>query len=475
MRRRKDGLIGNFVVAFASQGIALIASVVMSVLVPKYLSVEQFGYWQLFIFYGGYVGFFLFGLNGGIYLEYGGSSRSTIDRSAVGQQILIGIWSQVLISAVIMAVLAGNSLADERSFVVFATAILLTISNVNDLFGYTFQAINETRIYSKATIIDKTSFLLLIIILNIIFRINSFEPYVVGYLLCRSAATVYSVLHGLDFLQVGKFSFRTGVERAISSVRVGIKLMLSSIATMLILGVARYTVDRVWGIEVFSQFSLAISLDNFFLLFVTQVSIVLFPALRRIDKDRQLAVFVVLRDGLDLVSPFAYVLCFPISCLVAWWLPQYAAAVNYFALMVPICVFDCKMNMVGATYLKVLRQEKALLVINVVAACTSAIGVLYFSYVVGSIEGVITTIAIVVVLRSIFTDIYVSNCLGVEQSRVKYQVLLLSCAHLLICSTELTATGCLIMSLLYATFLLVNRKTLSSALKLVREKRMLRQ
>lgn len=43
-------LAGNMVVAFAAQGISFLASVAMSLLVPKVLGVETYGYWQLFIF-----------------------------------------------------------------------------------------------------------------------------------------------------------------------------------------------------------------------------------------------------------------------------------------------------------------------------------------------------------------------------------------------------------------------------------------
>lgn len=41
-------LAGNMVVAFAAQGISFLASVAMSLLVPKVLGVETYGYWQLF-------------------------------------------------------------------------------------------------------------------------------------------------------------------------------------------------------------------------------------------------------------------------------------------------------------------------------------------------------------------------------------------------------------------------------------------
>lgn len=65
----KKSLIRNLIYAFSAQGISLILSVLMSMIVPKLLGVEDYSYWQLFIFYIGYVGFSHFGLTDGIYLR----------------------------------------------------------------------------------------------------------------------------------------------------------------------------------------------------------------------------------------------------------------------------------------------------------------------------------------------------------------------------------------------------------------------
>lgn len=70
--KEKSAFIKNILYAFLAQGIALFLSVLMSLIVPKILGVEQYSYWQLFIFYTGYVGFFHFGLNDGVYLRLGG-------------------------------------------------------------------------------------------------------------------------------------------------------------------------------------------------------------------------------------------------------------------------------------------------------------------------------------------------------------------------------------------------------------------
>ena len=78
----------NTMIAFAAQFISLSVSVVMSLLVPKIVGVADYGYWQLFMFYTTYSGFFHLGLNDGVYLINGGLSRDEIDKSSIKSQYI---------------------------------------------------------------------------------------------------------------------------------------------------------------------------------------------------------------------------------------------------------------------------------------------------------------------------------------------------------------------------------------------------
>ena len=58
----------------------------MSLLVPKMLGVEEFSYWQLFLFYLSYVGLFHFGITDGMYLKNGGLTYDEINKKEIGSQ-----------------------------------------------------------------------------------------------------------------------------------------------------------------------------------------------------------------------------------------------------------------------------------------------------------------------------------------------------------------------------------------------------
>ena len=114
----KKAILGNMSVAFLAQGVSLMLSVLQTLLVPKVLGVEQYSYWQLYLFYVGYVGFFHLGLSSGVYLEMGGISRDSMDKDSVKSQFLFGVLFQTAMS---LLIIFGSSMVDvsvDRRFII---------------------------------------------------------------------------------------------------------------------------------------------------------------------------------------------------------------------------------------------------------------------------------------------------------------------------------------------------------------------
>lgn len=418
-------LLGNFGVAAAAQGMSLLLSVLVSFMVPKLLGAAEFGYWQLFVFYTSYSGFFLLGINDGIYLINGGKTAEQLDRRSVASQFLCGMMLQAAF-AVIVGILGMCLVNDhERSFVLVMTGAYLLVSNAAGFLGYVFQAINETRWYSESVIISKAS--LFAMILALVFsRVLSVEVYIVAYFASQCFALAYCAVKARFLFDSGLLPLVRAAVETLASARVGISLTLANIASMLVLGVARFVVDSEWGIEAFGQFSFALTLENFFLVFISQLAMVLFPALRQSSIEEKKRWFVRLRDGLSLLLPLTYALYFPMSAVVRWWLPAYSDAVDYLSLLLPICVFESKMSLVGTTYYKVLRGERRLLAVNAATVMVSAAGVFLGVYAIGSLEFVMVWVTASIALRSIYSEHWVGARMAVGGSKLWLQELFLT-------------------------------------------------
>lgn len=407
----KRSLLSNLSVAFLAQGISFVLSLTTSLFVPKVLGVEQFGYWQLFIFYSGYSGTFLLGLNDGFYLVHGGKDRSELDAGEVKGQFVFGLLFQCLFAAVIFILAFLDFFGPQRDFVLIATAIYILLNNATVYLGYVFQAVNETKLFSYSVMISKVAFLLPLAALLVV-GVTDFQLYVVSFILAQAAALLYCVWQGRDFFRAPLPPALQASKDAFGYIRVGMKLMLANTASMLILGAMRFEIDAAWGIAKFGELSFSLSMVNFFLVFITQASMVLFPALRRTTKAELVDFYYKVKDCLGLLLPATYIFYFPMKWILEIWLPQYASSLFFFAFLIPICVFDGKMKLVGTTYFKVMRLEGLLLAINVVAVAASLVlswvGINIFE----SAEVVVGLVVGIVAARSIYTEWYLMKTFG---------------------------------------------------------------
>ena len=65
---------------------SLLSTGIITLIVPKVFNQVEYGYWQLYIFYSSYVGFFHLGLQDGIYLRYGGQYYQKLDKHIMHSQ-----------------------------------------------------------------------------------------------------------------------------------------------------------------------------------------------------------------------------------------------------------------------------------------------------------------------------------------------------------------------------------------------------
>ena len=401
----KKSVLGNISIAFAAQGVSMTASIIMSLLVPKVLGIENYGYWQLFVFYVSYSGFFHFGLNDGVYLVQGGISRNQIDKLVINSQFHFAIVLQLIIGVLIAATAFIIAPDEERAYVLLAFSVYTVIYNLSGYLGYVFQAMNETRIFSISSILDRIIFLVPMIVL-IAMSVNDFRPYVFAYLFSRFCSLIYCCYCAKDILRAGSKNFMDSAKLSFHSIAIGCSLMFANICDNLILGVVRFFIDSAWGIEAFGSVSFALSMVNFFIVFVSQAAMVLFPALRQGTQQEQRDFYVVARDATEVVFPAVYLLYFPISALLSLWLPQYSSSMLYFAILLPICVFNTKMNICCTTYFKVMRMERLLLAINLITLVASVIFASISVWLLGSIEAALLGSTICIIGRSIWCERY---------------------------------------------------------------------
>ena len=226
---RSSSFLINVVYAFSAQGLSLFLSVLMSLIVPRMLGVEEFSYWQLFLFYCGYVGFLNLGINDGMYLRLGGKEYDKIDHALIGSQFKIVFLFQIIIAMLITLIAIYSIKSEARIFVLISTSIYMVLQNMSGCLGYVFQAVNYTKIYSLSVIIDKILFIIFVSVL-LIFKIDWYEIFVIFYLISKALTLLYCIWKGQKIIFSKFCSLIIVFKELWENMSVGLKLMLSNIA-----------------------------------------------------------------------------------------------------------------------------------------------------------------------------------------------------------------------------------------------------
>lgn len=396
----KNMFRSNLIYAFSAQVISLAVSLLISIIVPKFLGITEYALWQVFIFYTNYVSFGQIGIVDGLYLKLGGRNYEELDYRQLGSQFYFFSLFQIIISIVIIVSAYCGLGVTEKFFVFLFVAIYLVVYNISRFLGLIFQAVNNTKWFSIATMIDRIVILILGAI-AILSRKVFWYGFAVIYLMGVTVSLTYTFYKGKKIVICkSKISFRESILDMGDSMRIGVNLMISNLAGTLILGCGRQFVEFKWGLDTFGMISFALSITNFFLLFINQISLVMFPALRKIDENTGKTIFNKLNRGVSILSPIVYLFYIPVSFVLAKWLPQYTISLSYLMILMPICVFDGKMQMIYTTYLKVLRMERSLLKINLFSLVLSLICCSISVFILNDMNLLLIFLVLIILIRS---------------------------------------------------------------------------
>lgn len=163
MSVKLKGFIRNFSYTLTSNLISFIISTLVILIVPKLIGVEEYGYWQLYLFYSAYVGFLHFGWNDGIYLRYGGKEYKDLNKKVFFSQFYMLVILQIILALFVF--IYSNFFIESlnRVFIFKMIAINLFLFNVRSMLLFILQGTNRIKEFAQITMIDKILYIVLII------------------------------------------------------------------------------------------------------------------------------------------------------------------------------------------------------------------------------------------------------------------------------------------------------------------------
>lgn len=413
MNKKTITFITNISYTLISNFISLFISTLIIFIVPKLIDTKDYGYWQLYLFYSSYVGFLHFGWASGIYLKYGGKEYSELDKGLLFSQFHLFSFLQIIIASFLLFFSSLFIVEENRLFIIHMTAICLVITNIRTFIISILQATNKIKEYAKITIIGRIVYVVMLS-LFLLFGFRSYKLMVVTDLIGRFISLIYALYCCNDIVFRKVKSFCLCISESFNNICIGIKLMFSNIASMLIIGLIRFGIERSWSVSTFGEVSLTLSISNLLMIFINALGIIMYPILKRTNKKDLSNIYIIMRDLLMFLLLGILIIYYPLKLGLEIWLPKYKDSLVYMSMLLPVCVFEGKMSLLINTFLKTLRKETLMLKINFITLCLSFFITIIIINFVNNLNLAILSIVFLLSFRSILSEIYLSSILKVS-------------------------------------------------------------
>ena len=430
MNEKARTLFKNLNYTVSANFLILGVSIILNLIVPKFIGIAEYGYWQLYVFYSSYVGFFHFGWIDGIYLKIGGKYYDDLDKSSLKGQLYY-LFCMELVIAIFLVLYSMYFVIDYNKKIIFiSTAILLVVSNVKNFVLFIFQATNMIKEYAQLSNNDRYIYLIGALTYLLLGGKN-FYVLIFLDIITKIIITIWGLILIADVIQSpivkNKYLFR----EIFDNLRIGSKLMLGNIASMLILGITQFFVEQKWSIETFGKLSFALSISNMFMLFINSVSIVLYPLLRRTDESKLKQLYINVRSIFVPFTFFLLLLFFPIKSVLVWWLPEYKESLYFMGILFPMIVYEGRVTMLVNTYLKTIRQEKIILLCNLITLSITIFLTLYAVFVLKNIHIVVLFMIFILMFRCILSEELLSKKINIHLGKLNILEMFLSLSFIL--------------------------------------------
>ena len=404
--------VSGFKFTLFAQSVVLLLGIAKSVILPKLLSVEDYGYWQVYVLYSSYAYMLSLGYDDGVYLIYGKYQyhELPLERLRTSNRIFFGVLTLLsLLGAGIFLLLPDPS----RRFSMVGVSLNILLMGFNTLVIYILQITNQMKAYSVFSVMDKL-LLLLSVLVMIFMPVRHFQYAVVADVCSKTAVMVSLLIRYRDLLFGRRVPFREGKKEFITDAKTGVSLMIATMVGVYFTSFGRIIIDLFGGVEEYAYYSFGVTVTNLVLVIIVSVSLVLYPALKRLPEEKYRDYYGSLNSGVRFFNLLCLGLYFPAVLFVRSFLPQFSPILQYLHILFAIIILQSKMQLLINTFYNVLRRERALLKANLGSVALFLVLGLVFFYFTRSITAIAACTLAAMMVRCYACEIYIRGKLQLK-------------------------------------------------------------
>lgn len=433
------------------------------------LPVEGYGYWEVYLLYTSYVGILTFGYNDGIYLKYGERNYDQLPVSLLRSATRLFAVLMFAITLTFSLLVLLSSAEYDLKFALFFACSNIFVLAVSCFFVFICQITNQFKYYSLFSTIDKIAVLITIFLLFIINQEN-YEFVIIADFIAKIGVLVLMVSKMPELVFGPQESLKESWKFMLSNMSVGIKLMIANLMSMLLIGAGKFIVQFLGDISTFAVFSFGISITGLVLTAITAISLVLYPAIKRMSESRYGELFRKLNSFTRIISISSLLVYYPVCILVEKFYPNYLGVLSYLSFLFLTVFYQCKITLVNNTFYKVLRLEKQLLIANLSCVALFCVIALISFSLTKAIDSIAISIFVAMCFRSYSSEHYLSRVLNLSTDQNDLVELSAIIAFILTVKLLSIYVSFAIMAVIVIMWLYVDRKSLQYILSSVKNK-----
>lgn len=400
----------NIKYSLVAQALILVVGVLKTLIVPSVLTVESYAYWQMYLFYISYVGFFYLGYNDGILLKYGKHDYEELPFERIRSSIRYYIAMLFVFVGIVLGFAIFIS-DPQKSFVISVVAFSIVMYGLYGVFIYIFLITNQIKRHSFFTAVDSVSSFIGIILM-LVLKQEDFHILVI-FVSCTKLLSVVIMAFMCRHLIFGKgVPAKEGFGEFIDNIKAGIFLMLAQVMSMLVVGLGRIFIEYGSAINNYAYYSFGITVMNIVMVGVTAIATVMYPTLGRVEPEMLPRFFQKMYKYFTHFTAASLLLYFPAYILIGIIFPKYTPMLSYFAIIFVMMTWQSKVNITTNSYFRVLRMERKMLKINVLSVIFFCISFFLLRFTIGQfISNQIILVAISTCLSMVFLEIMAEKTL----------------------------------------------------------------
>lgn len=375
-----DVLIYSF-----GQALLLIFGFIQSLIIPKYLSTTDYGYWQLFLLYTTYVGILHLGFLDGILVRWAGKDFEAFREEIPTTFRFILLEQGVTVGILIMIVGLVDISYKEIALAVLVNAIIV---NLLTFFLFTAQAAKRFKLVTAVNI--GRGLLFIIFVLLLLFSgYFSYFSVILATMATGITIVFLFIFNSRDCLFYHTTDRKSLLQYGKENIGIGIFVLLGNFTALIFATIDRLTIGSFFPITQFAVYTFAMTMCGLATIFLQAVSQVFFPYLSGSSAKTRTKAYDLLKSALVIFWAGVLAAYFPFSVGIKYYLLQYSDSLPLMAILLCTIGFSGQINILHANFFKVYRKQRTYFVL----AAASLIGAVALNLLSVYLFGTLTAVA----------------------------------------------------------------------------------